>query len=94
MAAGETDARRLADLAQRALRRKRPALEAALSSEWTGHQRFLLTRLLAQVDFLDAEIAVIPGVHRKTAESLVAELGVNMAIFPDAAHLASSAGWG
>jgi transposase len=31
----------------------------------------------------------IPGVNRRTAENLLAEIGPNMAIFPDAKHLAS-----
>jgi transposase len=42
-----------------------------------------------------AEVALletIPGVGLRTAEELVAEIGVDMAPFPDAAHLASWAG--
>lgn len=31
----------------------------------------------------------IPGVNRRTAENLLAEIGPNMAVFPDAAHLVS-----
>ena len=62
-----------------------------------------LDLLLAE---LDAEVArrqapfeqdlvlldTIPGVGRRTAEELVAEIGVDMDQFPDAAHLASWAG--
>jgi transposase len=39
-----------------------------------------------------ALLATIPGVERRTAEVLVAELGVDMGQFPSAAHLASWAG--
>jgi transposase len=34
----------------------------------------------------------IPGVNRRTAEVLIAEIGVNMSVFPTAGHLASWAG--
>jgi transposase len=40
------------------------------------------------VERLDA----IPGINRRTAEVLIAELGVDMAVFPTAAHVASWAG--
>ncbi len=56
-----------------------------------------------QVRELDAEIAVlcatfedeiarmdqIPGIARRTAEDVIAEIGANMAVFPTAAHLVS-----
>jgi transposase len=34
----------------------------------------------------------IPGVNKRTAEVLIAEIGVEMSVFPTAAHLASWAG--
>ena len=37
-------------------------------------------------------VMTIPGIDRKTAWMIVAELGVDMNVFPDAAHLASWAG--
>jgi transposase len=37
-------------------------------------------------------VQTIPGVARKSAVSLVAEIGVDMSVFPTAAHLASWAG--
>jgi transposase len=47
-----------------------------------------LTPFEAEVVLLDS----IPGVGRRTAEELVAEIGVDMDQFPTAAHLASWAG--
>src|SRR5918998_6401739 len=41
-----------------------------------------------QVELLDT----IPGVDRRTAEVLIAEIGVDMSRFPTAGHLASWAG--
>src|SRR2546428_12903985 len=37
-------------------------------------------------------LMTIPGIDRKTAWTLVAELGVDMSVFADAQHLASWAG--
>jgi transposase len=110
---GETDAAAMAQLAQGRLRDKLPELERALAGRVGAHQRFLLARQLAHVDFLDASIAevsaeiakrlrpfeaelerlaTIPGVGRRTAEVLLAEIGTDMGRFPTAAHLASWAG--
>jgi transposase len=55
----ETDAHKLADLAQRQLRGKIPELEKALEGKLTGHHRFLLKLLwkeLAQQEELVAEL--------------------------------------
>ena len=41
-----------------------------------------------QVELLDT----IPGVNRRTAETLIAEIGVDMSRFPTHRHLASWAG--
>jgi transposase len=88
-----------AELAQRSLRRKRPALAEALTGRVTAHHRFLLTQLLEHIEFLDARIATcdqriamltaaetaalarldtLPGVARRTAETIVAELACDM----------------
>jgi transposase len=37
-------------------------------------------------------LCTIPGVQRRTAENIIAEIGVDMSVFPDAKHLASWAG--
>ena len=54
---GETDPRALADLAQRRLRGKLPQLEQALHGRVQPHHRLLLASLLAQVTFLEDQIA-------------------------------------
>lgn len=108
--AGETDPTTLANLARRSLRRKMPALQRALAGRVTPHHRFLLDRLLTELEFIEREIDAynrhildatrpfaeavsrldtIPGVDRRTAENLLAELGPEMAVFPSAGHLAS-----
>jgi transposase len=55
--AGETDPAALAALAKGKLRKKRAALERALSGRVSAHHRFLLVTHLAHIDFLDEEIA-------------------------------------
>lgn len=59
--AGETDPRRLADLAQRRLRAKLPELAQALTGRLRAHHRLLLTTLLDHVTFLEQQIADFDG---------------------------------
>src|SRR5215208_1573914 len=59
LAGGETDAAAMAQLAQGRLRDKLPGLERALAGRVGPHQRFLLARQLAHIDFLDANIAEV-----------------------------------
>jgi transposase len=59
LAAGQEDAAALADLAVGQLRRKRDALEQALTGRMSAHQRFLVAQHLALIDALDAQIAVV-----------------------------------
>lgn len=59
LAGGETDAAAMAQLAQGRLRDKVPALERALAGRIGPHQRFLLARQLAHIDFLEAAIAAV-----------------------------------
>lgn len=142
--AGKTAPETLAELAKGRLRNKRSELERALHGHVRDHHRFLLAEHLAQLDFLDEQIArfdaeiirhmtpplassdasdagaaltdtsadaptdapgatappltwaeavglldTIPGVNQRTAELLLAEIGVDMSRFPSAAHLAS-----
>lgn len=110
---GNTDAAAMADLARNKLREKLPQLERALSGRFGTHQRFLLARQLAHIDYLDelmAQVSAaiaevlrpfdqtldrldeIPGVARRAAEVIVAEVGMDMSRFRTAKHLASWAG--
>lgn len=54
--AGEDDALKLAELARGLLRRKIPALQAALDGRVTAHHRFLLQELLDHLEFVEAKI--------------------------------------
>lgn len=110
MIKGEADPERLADLAQRALRKKMPELRLALAGRVRDHHRFLLKEFLDEWKALEQRIGrieeeidqrmtpfeaavqlweSIPGVNHVSACNLVAEVGVNMAQFPSAHHLAS-----
>lgn len=113
LVAGTTDPAVLADLARGRLRAKLPALRQALTGRFRPHHAFLLTQLLAHLEYLEetigtlgreiethlapfgqpmAQLRTIPGVKQRTAEALVAEIGVDMGRFPTAGHLASWAG--
>ena len=63
------------------------------------HAEATIARLTDQIDVVIAPFAhqrdllcTIPGVDRRTAEVLIAEIGVDMSRFPTAGHLASWAG--
>ena len=113
LAAGEEDPQKLAELARGRLREKRADLEQALRGLLGHHQRYLLTRQLSHLEFLNREIDdldqevarrvdpfeetvravdTIPGIGRRTAEIIVAEVGTDMTRFPTPGHLASWAG--
>jgi transposase len=110
---GNTDPDVLADLARGALRKKLPALRQALSGRFHPHHAFLVSQILAHVDYVEEAIeavsqqidviiapftsalerlSTIPGVKKRTAEVILAEIGPDMSTFPSAAHLASWAG--
>jgi transposase len=59
LAAGESKATVMADLARGLLRKKRPELEQALTGRVRPHHQFLLTQQLKHVDFLDGQIATL-----------------------------------
>jgi transposase len=68
---GDTDPERLAALARGRLQRKRAALIDALHGRITAHHRFLLERLLTQVEFVEKEI--------RTFDERIAELSAPFA---------------
>jgi transposase len=110
LVAGTTDPALLADLARGQLRKKLPALRQALTGRFGPHHSFMMSRLLADIDYVEeasAELSrrieellapfaaaverliTIPGVQRRTAEVMVAEIGVDMSRFASVAHLSS-----
>jgi transposase len=110
---GTTDPAGLAELARGRLRAKLPALRQALAGRFRPHHAFLVSQLLAHLDYLDeaistlsarlaelmapfadelARLDTIPGVAQRTAEVVIAELGIDMDQFPSDGHAASWAG--
>jgi transposase len=77
-------------------------LHALLIGAILAHLDFLDEQIDRLSDAIDERIApfetavellcTIPGVQRRTAEVLIAEIGPDMAVFPSARHLASWAG--
>ena len=57
MIAGEDDPAKLAAMARGLLRRKIPALQAALDGRVTAHHRFLLQELFDHLEFVEGKIA-------------------------------------
>jgi transposase len=100
---GERDPKRLAQLARTRLRAKLSLLEEAFCGCFSDQHAFLLAKLLARVDTLDADLAEliaplagaverldeIPGIGQTAAHLLLAELGADMTRFPTAGHLVS-----
>jgi transposase len=68
LVAGERDPKALAQLARARLRAKLTVLEEAFTGFFTDHHGFLLARMLARVDALDADIAEL---DRKLEELIV-----------------------
>jgi transposase len=59
LVAGQRDPKVLAQMARRALRKKISVLEEAFTGFFTEHHAFLLERMLARVDAIDADIAAL-----------------------------------
>jgi len=107
---GTTDPAMLAALARGRLRSKLPALREALRGQYRAHHAFLISQILAKIDFLEetittlteeidrqvhpfdpllARLTTVPGIARRTAITILAETGGDMAVFPTAGHLCS-----
>ncbi len=75
---------------------------AFLVGQLLGHLDYLDEAISAVSDEIDGRLApfaqelarldTIPGVNKRTAEVIIAELGVDMSVFPSEHHLASWAG--
>jgi transposase len=70
-----------------------PALRAALTGRFRTHQAFLRGTEIEKHSVPCSEqltrLGSIPGLNRRTAEVIIAEVGVDMTAFPTAAQLAS-----
>jgi transposase len=64
LVAGRTDAAALADLALGQLQKKRPELERALAGRFGPHQRYLVAKMLAHIDELDASMVELSAAIR------------------------------
>jgi len=85
----------LAELARGRLRAKLPELRRALDGHFGAHHRFPVAEIQERKRPLAATVArldAIPGIGRRAAEILLAELGTELSHFPSARHCASWAG--
>jgi transposase len=57
--AGERDPKVLAQMARAAMRGKITALQEAFTGYFTDHHAFLLAKMLARVDAIDADLAAL-----------------------------------
>jgi transposase len=118
LAAGETNAAKMSEMARRRMKRKAPELKRALAGRLTEAQRWVLTELLDQYEQVETAVRrveqkigeeverapdpfvpeavklldAIPGIAERVAETIVAEIGVEMSRFATDGHLASWAG--
>src|SRR6266702_2869555 len=108
IAAGQHDPKALAQLARGTMRGKIRRLEEALDcSFFTGEHAAVLAMMLAAIDGCTARIEEliepylpqveqldeVHGIGTICAQDVIAEIGVDMTVFPTAGHLVSWARW-
>src|ERR671931_3984 len=76
LVAGETDPTVLAQCARGRMKEKIPQLEHALAGRFGPHQRFLVARQLAHIDFLDQEIAELSAEVARRLAPFEAEIAL------------------
>jgi transposase len=69
LAAGETDAERMSEMARRRMKSKKPELRRALAGRLTAAQRWILTELLDQYERVEAAITRVEEKIREEVES-------------------------
>ena len=77
LAQGTTDPAVLADLARGRLRAKLPALREALAGRFRPHHAFLVSQLLAHIDYLDEAIATVSGELDRVLAPFAAQVTVS-----------------
>jgi transposase len=82
MIAGERDPKVLAHMARARMRAKISQLEEALHGHFDDHHALICQMMLERID-------EVTGIGTTAAQDLIAELGVDMGVFPTAAHLVS-----
>jgi transposase len=97
--AGQTNAAKLANLANRRVKASHEELREALHDQVTKNHRFLLCLHFNQIDTLgaaittvDAQVERILGPFRTPVELVMSVLGTDMSRFPSDQHLISWAG--
>jgi transposase len=94
--AGERDVEVMAEMALTRMRPKIPELQLALEGRFDDHNALMLSMHFGRelVPFVEQlqRLCTMPGIGQRTAEVVIAEIGVDMSRFPSAGHLASWAG--
>jgi transposase len=87
--AGQRDPKTLAQMARASLRRKIPMLEEAFVGHFTDHHGFLLAKMLARVEAIEADIAEVDAqiqAHIAPFAPTATRLGQIPGVGPAAAH--------